>query len=129
MHDSKLGHYIRLKEKKTGNIQNHFIPISAYNLMPEGNTKDEFVFSGLEYSKIVRPLKEWIEESGINKKITFHNFRHTFATLQLSKGTDIYTVSKMLGHKNVATTQIYGKVMDRQKIEAANKMNLNFDEL
>ncbi|MDN3594636.1 tyrosine-type recombinase/integrase [Zunongwangia endophytica] len=128
MHDSKLGHYIRLKEKKTGNIQNHFIPSNAYNLLPERGNNEEFVFSGLEYSKIVRPLKEWIEESGINKKITFHNFRHTFATLQLSKGTDIYTVSKMLGHKNVATTQIYGKVMDRQKIEAANKMNLNFDE-
>ncbi len=129
LHDTKLGHYIRLKEQKTGNIQNHFIPASAYNLIPKKEEKKGFAFPELEYSKIIRPLKEWINKSGINKKITFHNFRHTFATLQLSKGTDIYTVSKMLGHKNVATTQIYGKVMDRQKIEAANKLNLNFDEL
>ncbi|HET8855762.1 MAG TPA: tyrosine-type recombinase/integrase, partial [Salinimicrobium sp.] len=69
----------------------------------------------------------WIDAAGIKKKISFHNFRHTYSTLQLSKGTDIYTLSKMLGHKNVTTTQIYGKVMDRQKIEASKKLNLEFD--
>jgi len=87
------------------------------------------IFVGIKYSQIVRPLKKWIEDSGINKKISFHNFRHSYATLQLANGTDIYTVSKLLGHKNVSTTQIYTKVMDKNKIEAANRINLNLDGL
>jgi site-specific recombinase XerD len=70
-------------------------------------------------------LKRWIESAGITKKITFHCFRHTFATLQLSNGTDIYTVSKMLGHTNVKTTQIYAKVVDEKKEKAAHAIKLD----
>lgn len=126
-HDSNEGYYIRLKEQKTKNIQNHFIPENAYKLLPQkGNG---LVFKDIKYSQITPPLKDWIASAEINKKITFHNFRHTFATLQLSKGTDIYTLSKMMGHKNVMTTQIYGKVMDKQKIEASKKLNLSFNGL
>jgi len=57
----------------------------------------------------------------VTKDITSHCFRHTFATLQLSKGTDIYTVSKMLGHRELKTTQIYAKIIDQTKREAADK--------
>jgi len=73
---------------------------------------------------ISRPLKNWIEAAGIKKNITFHCFRHTFATLQLASGTDIYTVSKMLGHTNVKTTQIYAKVVDEKKNQAAKAIQL-----
>jgi len=60
----------------------------------------------------------------------FHVARHTFATLQLTNGTDIYTVSKMLGHTNVRTTQIYTKVVDAKKETAADaiKININLPE-
>lgn len=57
--------------------------------------------------------------------ISFHQFRHTFATLQLANGTDIYTVSKMLGHTNVRTTQIYTKVVDAKKETAADAIRLD----
>lgn len=127
--DRSQGYYIKLKEQKTGNIQNHFIPDNAHALLVKEGTTEGKVFQNIKYSQITRPLKEWLDAAGIDKKISFHNFRHTYATLQLSKGTDIYTLSKMLGHKNVTTTQIYGKVMDRQKIEASKKLNLDFDGL
>lgn len=57
-----------------------------------------------------------------------HCARHTYATLQLAYGTDIYTVSKMLGHTNVKTTQIYAKVIDEKKEKAANAIQIDLDE-
>ncbi|WP_259326673.1 tyrosine-type recombinase/integrase [Bacteroides caccae] len=58
----------------------------------------------------------------------FHCFRHTYATLLLTLGTDLYTVSKMLGHTNVTTTQIYAKVVDRKKVDAVNLVNDVFNK-
>lgn len=53
-----------------------------------------------------------------------HCFRHTFATLQLAGGTDIYTVSKLLTHSNIATTQVYTEVIDELKRDAASRISL-----
>ncbi len=72
-------------------------------------------------------FKLWLQDAGITKNITFHSFRHTFATLQLEMGIDLYTVSKMLGHKSIKTTQIYAKVVDKAKAEAAGRIKLNLD--
>lgn len=55
----------------------------------------------------------------------FHYCRHSYATLQLAGGTDIYTVSKMLGHTNVRTTQVYAKVVDAKKEEATKTIKLD----
>lgn len=60
--------------------------------------------------------------------LLMHCFRHTYATLQLTNGTDIYTVSKMLGHKKVTTTQIYAKIVDAKKNAAADAIQINLSD-
>ncbi|MBO5630052.1 MAG: tyrosine-type recombinase/integrase [Aeriscardovia sp.] len=61
--------------------------------------------------------------------LNYHCFRHSYATLQLTNGTDIFTVSKMLGHTNVKTTQIYAKVVDAKKEQAAKAITIeNLDK-
>ena len=117
---------INFTQKKTKGVE--YMPMSkqALQLCGEAGLPNELVFKNLTNAAwISRPLKKWIESAGITKKITFHNFRHTFATLQLSSGTDIYTVSKMLGHTNVKTTQVYAKVVDETKNKAAGAIKLN----
>jgi len=121
---------INFTQQKTKGVE--YMPISeqAYQLCGEPGKPDKLVFEDLpDPSWISRPLDRWIKAAGITRKITFHCFRHTFATLQLTNGTDIYTVSKMLGHTNVKTTQIYAKVVDEKKQHAANaiKLDLNLD--
>jgi site-specific recombinase XerD len=64
-------------------------------------------------------------KGGVSKTITFHCSRHTYATLQLTLGTDIFTVSKLLGHKDIRTTQVYAKIIDEKKMEAANRIKLD----
>ena len=56
--------------------------------------------------------------------LAFHCFRHTNATLLLNEGVDIYTVSKMLTHRNVSTTQIYTEVIDETKRKAAESIHI-----
>lgn len=125
--DKHQGYYIQLREQKTNSTKNHPINETAYSILKMQNTNEGFVFRNIEYTQVSRPMKDWLTASGIKKKISFHNFRHSYATLQLANGTDIYTVSKLLGHKNVATTQIYTKVLDKNKIEAANRIKLDLD--
>jgi len=120
------GYFIQFKQQKTKGVE--VLPISeqAYSLMGEPKEPTDKVFEGLTYSAYEnKHLYQWIGAAGITKDITFHCFRHTFATLQLSKGTDIYTVSKMLGHRELKTTQIYAKIIDQTKREAADKIKLD----
>ena len=118
--DGGLG--IRLRSQKTQTEA--ILPISDEAISLCGDKGIGYIFKGMKRTMIQGPLKEWIERAGINKHITFHCFRHTYATLQIAAGTDIYTVSKMLTHKNVATTQIYADLVDAKKRESANKISL-----
>jgi integrase len=120
---------LNFTQQKTKGVE--YMPISpqALELCGEPRKPEQLVFEDLpDLSWISNPLKKWVKAAGITKKITFHCFRNTFATLQLSNGTDIYTVSKMLGHTNVKTTQIYAKVVDEKKEKAVHTIKLNINK-
>lgn len=65
---------------------------------------------------------------GITKQISFHTARHTFATMMLTLGADIYTTSKLLGHSRISTTEIYAKIIDKKKDKAMNLIDKYFDK-
>ena len=120
------GYYLNFSQKKTKGIEYYPISEQAVSLLSERGEPTAKVFEGLEYSAYHnKHLYQWIGAAGITKDITFHCFRHTFATLQLFNGTDIYTISKMLGHKDLKTTQIYAKIVDESKRKAADKIKLD----
>ena len=126
-HSVENGYSIQFTQQKTKGVEVLPISAQAYSLLGERKEPTDKVFEGLTYSAYEnKHLYQWIGAAGITKDITFHCFRHTFATLQLSKGTDIYTVSKMLGHRELKTTQIYAKIIDQTKREAADKIKLDF---
>jgi len=122
------GYLIRFKQKKTGGSETLPITEQAFNLLGERKQPKDAVFTLIQATnqRENRYLTKWVQDAGISKKITFHCFRHTFATLQLSMGTDIYTVSKMLGHRDLNTTQIYAKIIDETKRTASNRIKLDF---
>jgi integrase len=122
--DKADGYYIRFRQKKTKGTETLPISEQAAALMGMKGEGAELVFKGLEYSLTQTDLPKWLRAAGIKKAITFHSFRHTYATLLISKNIDLYTVSKMLGHREIKTTQIYAKIIDKQKREAANKIQL-----
>jgi integrase len=116
------GNCIRIVTEKTKTSAN--LPITDEALDLCGKRGKEKVFKGLTYALVQKELPGWLKAAGITKHITFHCFRHTYATLLLDGGTDIYTVSKMLTHRNVSTTQINTAVMDKNKRKAAESLKI-----
>lgn len=104
-----------------------YLPLSdkALEWMPERDgakdTDKVFHLPSRAYISVV--LKTWAMSSGITKTVTFHTARHTFATMMLTLGADLYTTSKLLGHSRVKTTEIYAKIVDKKKDEAVNLVN------
>jgi integrase len=89
-------------------------------IIPMDNVK---IFKLSSKGRVNFALRLWVMESGIkNKHITYHTSRHTYATLALSSGVDIYIVSKLLGHKNIETTQIYAKIIGERLKHAVNQI-------
>lgn len=95
--------------------------------------RDNLVFPGLSYWSICKPPKRMIKECGINKSISFHCSRHCFATLALSKGMPIGSVSRVLGHTHIITTQLYAKItiqkIDDDLTRFGNKLNQSFNNI
>ncbi len=116
------GHCIRLCTEKTETEAT--LPISEEALQYCGERGDGLVFKGFKRSMAQHAFKNWVKSAGITKKLSFHCLRHSFATILISLGIDVYVVSKMLTHRSVRTTQIYAEVVGEKKREASNAITL-----
>jgi len=108
-----------------------YLPLSpeALRWMPERGNKsaEDTVFDLPSTTHINILLKPWAKAAGIDKRFSFHTARHTFATMMLTLGADLYTTSKLLGHTDVKMTQVYAKIINRKKDEAVKLVNGLFD--
>lgn len=110
---------IVFRQKKTKAQEYLDITPEAVQFMGRRGDPNSHVFPNFSYSSYyLMELKRWAVRAGITKDITFHSGRHTFAVLMLDLGTDIYTVQKLLGHREIHTTQIYAHILDKNKQEA-----------
>ena len=112
-----------IMEKTTTPI---YLPLSksAMQWLPERgfSTDADLVFNTLPCNTLIGDIiKQWAKDAGIvNKVVTYHTSRHTFGTMMLTLGADLYTVSKLMGHKSIETTKIYAKIIDQKKDDAVN---------
>ena len=116
---------ITFRQKKTGGLLYLDIVDEAREIIGErGDHKDlDLIFKGFNYSdKTNFVIREWANDAGVHKHLTFHSGRHTFSLLLLDQSTEIFTVQKLLGHKDVKTTMIYAHILDQKKREAVNKL-------
>lgn len=120
IHQDENGFVIRKKQTKTENVVEIPMNKAAIQLLPE--KKEKGLVFGDKFTQVHRNkiIRRWVKSVGIDKHITFHCSRHTFATLLISKGADLYVVSKLLGHTNIETTQIYAKVVDESRRKAVD---------
>ena len=120
---------IVFKQQKTGGLEYLDLNPQAAAMLGERGNPDDNVFPRLGPIQAARiSIAAWVRSAGINKHITFHCARHTFAEMMLDLGVDIYTVSKLLGHKSIETTQVYAKILDKNKKAAVDRIPNIFDE-
>lgn len=121
--------WIIINRQKT-NVQSNIPLMEIPKLIIEkykGKTKDDRLLPVLSNQKINAYLKEIADLCGVKKRLSYHLARHTFATMSLSKGVPIESVSKMLGHTNIKTTQLYARITNKKieedMMQAADKFN------
>lgn len=121
---------LEITMKKTDEPLEMRLSSHATMFLPDrGNAKPtDKVFTLPGNPSINRHLARWTELAGIEKHMTFHTARHTFATMGYTAGTDLYTISKLLGHKSVTTTTVYAEVIDKKKDEAITTLDDSFSD-
>ncbi len=124
LEDDQKQLYAYIRIKKTKQIERIPINKDAEQFLGKRKQDNEKIFNPPSITSISLNIANWVGLAGIKKHITFHSFRHSFAVIHLEIGTDIYTVSKLLSHKDLKTTLVYAKLVDSKKVEAANRMKL-----
>lgn len=120
IHKTEVGTQIAIRQVKTKGLV--YLPLSdnAISFLPSIHPDKGCIFRLPDQATVNETIRNWVKRAKIHKHISFHCARHTYATLLLTSGVDIYTVSKLLGHKDVSVTQIYAKIIDQKKVDAVN---------
>ncbi len=125
----KSGTRIVFTQKKTGGLEYLDLNSQAAAMLGTRGKPDDYVFPKLGPIQAARiSIAAWVRSAGIDKHITFHCARHTFAVMMLDLGVDLYTVSKLLGHRSIETTQVYAKILDKNKKAAVERIPNIFDD-
>lgn len=114
---------IEIRQKKTRDRLSNPLSPEILHWLPERSdeaSSSDIVFPLVAEQYVNDKIREIAKEAGIHKHLSFHSARHTCATMMLTLGVDLYTVSKLLGHRRVTTTQIYGNIVDKKKREAVD---------
>jgi integrase len=115
---------VATKISKTQRIVHIPLPLQAIKWMPKKSPNSDKVFPTLRYDNVQKYIPIWAEKAGItNKTVTFYVSRHTYATMLLTLGADLYTVSKLLGHTSIRHTQRYAKIVNKKKDDAISKLD------
>jgi integrase len=116
------GVILHFQQQKTGRWEMMYLADQAVEYLGDPKGDDDLVFAPLSKKRLRLNLIKWSKDAGIKKHVTFHVARHTFATMALNLGVDLKTVSKLLGHSEIKTTEIYAKILDKTKQEAVKKL-------
>ena len=127
--DGKTRYFEHQQVKTKKNVT---VPLSeeALKWMPKKQKGKDKVFHQMQITSTTVEvlLEEWVKAAGIHKHITYHCSRHTAATMLLTLGADLYTVSKILGHSSIKMTEVYAKIVDKKKVETVNLVNNLFNQ-
>lgn len=119
--------YITITMQKTREPLTIKLNRQAEKWLPKKKGAKE-VFDIPVYNAVINDnLKRWAKKAGIEKSLCFHMSRHTFATMELTLGADLYVVSKLLGHNDVSVTQIYADIINKKREEAVDLMDEAFE--
>jgi integrase/recombinase XerD len=114
-------------QNKTKEVLRLKLNQNALKLIGERGAPDSLVFTLPSFEGSAKTIKNWVTRAGIDKRITWHSARHSFATNILVLGYDLKTLSQLLGHTSIQHTQKYLSIADERKAEAVNALpDLNF---
>ena len=119
-------HFISVVMQKNSKPISLPLPAKALSWLPESREQDAPIFALPSYTTIRKHLQKWAEDAGLDKHLHFHLSRHTYGTMLITAGVDLYTASKMMGHADVRPTQIYAKIIDKKKEEAVSLIDKVF---
>jgi integrase len=115
--------FVKVRMQKTQKWINVPLSDEALRWLPVKEDLDEPIFHLYDPVNIEKHIAIWMRNAKIDKHITYHCSRHTFATMMLTLDVDLYTVSKLLGHSKITTTQIYAKIIDKKRVDAVSKVD------
>ena len=119
-------HFVSVVMQKNSKPISLPLPTKALSWLPERGEPESSVFSLPSRTNLRKHLQKWSEQAGLERHLHFHLSRHTYGTMLITAGVDLYTASKMMGHADVWLTQVYAKIVDRKKEEAVSLIDKVF---